>query len=285
MRQEVGAEPVLFASVLHGDAAQAELRVRLLRVVLFILALHILGVVVVGRDGRELESLPERAQDDDAPVLKLLAARPALPSAVAAAAMPAQAVTRRALARKVLPRPKPAPLPALPPEIRESPPPSEDIPQVDDAPLSYGDPAEAEGGAVATGVALDSMEGAVVGGGEGGVLGGVLPGGVPGPPPLTPEEREERMERYMKALIRERFERVRYPHLASAAGIQGEVLMRVSISAQGQLLKLELLGRCPHPVLCDSAQETVRNAEPFPPPPPELGSPCLLELPFRYRIR
>ena len=89
----------------------------------------------------------------------------------------------------------------------------------------------------------------------------------------------------MKALIRDRFERVRYPHLAAAAGITGsQVLMRVSISAQGRLLKLELIGRCPHPVLCDSAEETVRGPEPFPPPPPELGSPCLLELPFRYRL-
>jgi protein TonB len=285
MRQEAGAEPVLFASVLNARASQAELRVRLLRVVPLILALHLLVVLVVGPYQREMEGFPVRAQDDDAPVLKLLAARPAHPSAVAAAAMPAQAATRRVHARKLLPRPKPAPLPALPPEPQESPPSSEYIPQVDDAPLSPGGASEAEGGAVATGIAVDSVEGAVVGGGEGGVLGGALSSGVPGPPPLTPEEREEWVERYMKKLIRDRFERVRYPHLASAAGIQGEVLMRVSISSQGRLLKLELLGRCPHPVLCDSAQETVRNAEPFPPPPPELGSPCLLELPFRYRIR
>jgi len=285
MRQEAGAEPMLFASVLHGHASQSGLRSRLLRVVPFSLALHLLAVGVLASGQAETERPPVRAGEDNAPVLKLLAARPVLPVAMAAAAVPAQAVPRRGGAPRVVPRLKPAPPPVRAPEMEEAPPSSKDIPPVDDAPLSPGGTSEAEGGAVATGAALDSVEGAVVGGGEGGVLGGALSSGVPGPPPLTPEEREEWMERYMKKLIRDRFERVRYPHLASAAGIQGEVLMRVTISPQGRLLKLELLGRCPHPVLCDSAQETVRNAEPFPPPPPELGSPCLLELPFRYRIR
>jgi protein TonB len=119
----------------------------------------------------------------------------------------------------------------------------------------------------------------------GGVLGGVLSSGAPTPQLLTAEEREALMEAYLEKLIDDRFERVRYPHLASAAGIQGEVLLRATISSRGRLLELKLLGRCPHPVLCDSAQETVRNAEPFPPPPPELGNPCILELPFRYRLR
>jgi protein TonB len=129
------------------------------------------------------------------------------------------------------------------------------------------------------------MEGAAVGGVVGGILRGVLASGISAPPPtLTPEEREALVERYMEMVIRDRFMRVRYPHLAAAAGIQGEVLLRITLNSQGRLLKLELLGRCPHPVLCDSAQETVRNAGPFPPPPPELGNPCLLELPFRYHL-
>ncbi|MFL5350435.1 MAG: TonB family protein [Hyalangium sp.] len=133
-------------------------------------------------------------------------------------------------------------------------------------------------------VTLDNVQQVPVGGGVGGVPGEVLPGGGPVPPPLTPEEREAWVERYVETLIHDRFEHVRYPHLASAAGIQGDVMLRLSISSQGQLLSMELLGRCPHPVLCDSAQETVRAAAPFPPPPPELGNPCLLELPFRYRL-
>jgi protein TonB len=284
MRQEAGAKSVLFACVLNAHAHQSEHLARLLRVVPLILALHVLTVVALPPDRRETDRLPVRAEDDDAPVLKLLAARTVLPSAAAAAAGAAQAGTRRVVARKVLPRLKPAPPLTRAPEVKDSPPPSEDIPEVDHAPSSPHDTSEAEGGAIPTDVVLDSVEGMVVGEGVGGVPGGALPIGVPAPPPLTPEEREAWVERYMRALIDDRFTRVRYPHLAAAAGITGEVLLRVSISSQGRLLKLELLGRCPHPVLCDSAQETVRNAEPFPPPPPELGNPCLLELPFRYRL-
>lgn len=93
------------------------------------------------------------------------------------------------------------------------------------------------------------------------------------------------VEQYAEMLISARFKRVRYPHQAAAAGIQGEVLLRVSMSAQGRLLGMELIGRCPHPVLCDSSMELVRKAAPFPPPPPELGNPFILELPFRYRLR
>lgn len=131
---------------------------------------------------------------------------------------------------------------------------------------------------------LDSGEEAVVGGVIGGVLGGVLSNGIPLPPPLTPEEREAMVERYAEMLIRARFSRMRYPHQAAAAGIKGEVLLRVSISPQGRVLELEQIGRCPHPLLCDSALEAVRKAEPLPPPPPELGNPFTLELPFRYSL-
>jgi protein TonB len=252
----------------------------------FILAMHILAVMVLAPGQRETSSLPIRAEDDDnLLVLKLLAAPHALPSAVAAAAVPTQPVRPRAVARKEALRLKPAPLPEPVHAVEESPPPSEDIPEANEEPSPSLDTSEAGGGAVSTSVALDSVEGIAVSGGVGGVVGGVLPSSVPPPPPpLTPEEREEWVERYMETLIRARFMRVRYPHLASAAGIKGEVMLRVSISAQGRLLELEQIGRCPHPVLCDSALETVRNAEPFPPPPPELGNPFILELPFRYRL-
>lgn len=283
MRQESGAESVLFASVLNADAHQAERRARLLRAAPIILALHLLAVVVLGPARREPARRPIRAGNDNAPVLQLLAARPALPSA-AATAMPAPAATRRVPARRVPPRLKPAPPPPRAPEPEASPPPPEHAPEASEPPSSPADTSEAEGGAVASATDLDGVREAPVGGGVGGGMGGALSGGAPLPPPLTPEEREASVERYMETLIHDRFDHVRYPHLASAAGIQGEVMMRVSISAQGRLLSLELLGRCPHPVLCDSAQETVRNAEPFPPPPPELGNPCLLELPFRYHL-
>lgn len=283
MRQEAGAKSVLFASVLNAGADPAERRARLSRVVPIILALHILAVMVLGPDRRDTERRPVRAGNDDAPVLKLLPDRPTLP-VVAATAVPAQAAPRRVAARKVLPLLKPPPLPTRAPEVEKPLPPPEKLPEAAAAPSSPGDTSEAEGGATLTGVELDSVHEVPVSEGMGGVPGGGLSGGGAVPPPLTAEEREEWAERYMETLIHDRFEHVRYPHLASAAGIQGEVMLRVSISSQGRLLSMELLGRCPHPVLCDSAQETVRNAEPFPPPPPELGNPCLLELPFRYHL-
>jgi protein TonB len=284
MRQETGAESVLFASILKPHAHHAARRARLLRVVPLILAMHILAVMVLAPGRGKTAGLPVRAGNDNLLVLKLLAAPPALPSAVAAAAVPTQPARSKAVARREALRLKPAPLPAPVPVAEESLPPPEDIPEANDAPPPSLDTSEAGGGAASPSVALDSVEGLTVGGGVSGVVGGVLPSSMPPPPPLTPEEREAWVERYMETLIRARFMRVRYPHLASAAGIKGEVMLRVSINAQGRLLELEQIGRCPHPVLCDSALETVRNAEPFPPPPPELGTPFILELPFRYRL-
>jgi protein TonB len=274
---------VLFASILNAHAHQAESRARLLRVLPFILAVHILAVMLLA-PRRESARLPTRAEDDGMIVLKLLTAPPALPSAVAAADTPAQAVTRKVVARNARFRLKPAPQPEQPPEVEASPPPSVDTPAVDDAPSPPDNSSESEGGAVSTGDPLASVEGGVVGGVMGGVLGGVLSSGIPLPPSLTPEEREAMVERYAEMLIGARFKRVRYPHQAAGAGIQGEVLLRVSINSQGRLLEVEQIGRCPHPVLCDSALELVRKANPFPPPPPELGNPFTLELPFRYRL-
>jgi periplasmic protein TonB len=282
MRREAGVKAGLFASVLDAHAHQAERRARLLRVVPLILALHLLAVVLLEPGRRGTVHLPVRAGDDTAPVLMLLAARPVLPSTVAAATPVAPAVTRRVVSRQVPARLTPPPTRA--PEVEEAPPPSK-LPEVDDASSSPPDTSEAAGGVVPAGVELDSVAGASVGEVVGGLMSGVLAIGVPAPPPsLTPEEREAWVERYMETLIRNRFMYVRYPHQAAAAGISGLVTLRVSISAQGRLLKLELIGRCPHPVLCDAAQEAVRNAEPFPPPPPELGNPFLLELPFRYHV-
>lgn len=270
MGQEAEARTGLFASVLHVRAHQAERRARLLWLVPFILALHIVAGVFLSPERRESVRLPARAGVDDAPTLHLLAAPPILPSAQAPTAAPARAAPQRVAARKVFLRPKPAPRPTRAPEAEESPPP---------------DTAEAAGGAISTDVAQDSMEENSIGEVVGGLLYGVLAGGAPVPPTLASEEREASVERYVETLIRERFMHVRYPHLAAAAGISGQVMLRMTVSPEGRLLTLELVGRCPHPVLCDAALETARNAQPFPPPPPELGKPLLLDLPFRYHLQ
>jgi periplasmic protein TonB len=285
MGQEAGGKAGLFASVLDADAHRTERRARLLRMVPLVLALHLVAVLLLAPGQPEAVHLPIRAGDDDAPVLTLLAARPVLPPAVAPAAPPAPAVPRRVVARQVPARLRPPPPPTRAREVKEAPPPPQNLPEVDDAPSSPPDTSEAEGGAVPEGVAPDSVVGAAVGEVVGGLMRGVLASGLPAPPPsLTPEERAAWVERYLERLIRSRFMHVRYPHKAAAGGISGEVMLRMSINAQGRLLKLELIGRCPHPVLCDSAQEVVRNAQPFPPPPRELGNPLILDLPFRYHL-
>jgi protein TonB len=286
MGQEAGAKVGLFAAVLDADAYRAERRARLLRVVPIVLALHFLTVVLLSPGQRQAVHLPIRSVDDQAPVLTLLAARPVLPATVAPTAPPAPAVSRRVVARQVPARLKPPPQPTRVPELKEVPPPPQSLPEVADASSPPPDASEAIGGAgAAGGVALDGVVGVAMGQVVGGIMSGVLPSGIPAPPPsLTPEEREEWIERYMERLIKARFMHVRYPHQAAAAGISGQVMLRMSINAKGRLLKLEVIGRCPHPVLCDAAQEAVRNADPLPPPPRELGNPLILDLPFRYHL-
>ncbi|WP_224365430.1 TonB family protein [Hyalangium versicolor] len=283
MRQEGVAQGRLFASVLDARLSQVERRARLLRVGPFILVLHVLAIVVLERDPRSAIHLPVRAGEDDAPILRLLPAPPSLPSTVAPPSAPVRVVSRRVVTRDVPPRPMSVPLPPRAPEAPEPLPPPDSSPPASEVPASALGSAAAD--EASPGDALDEAPGSTVAGVAGGLVGAVLASGAVAPPPtLTPEERDELVERYMEKLIRDRFMFVRYPHLAAAAGITGQVTLNVSISSQGRLLKLELVGRCPHPVLCDAAQETVRNAQPFPPPPPELGNPFLLELPFRYHL-
>lgn len=275
---DTGTKAGLFASVLDARARQAEARARILKWLPLVVALHVLALLGVAHSRRDPTRLARANSDDAAPVLRLLPAPP--PPASASATSPSSGVTRKTIARRVLRRPQPRAVPREP----------EPLPSEEEAP-----PAPFDVSAPAT---LGALPGGTAGGVAGGVLGGVVGGLVQAglargglgdaftvSPDLTPEEREAWVARYLEALIRSRFMHVRYPHQAAAAGITGQVVLRVSIGARGQLLNLELLGRCPHPVLCDAAKETVINARPFPPPPPELGSPFLLELPFRYHLR
>ncbi|NPC84721.1 energy transducer TonB, partial [Pyxidicoccus fallax] len=126
----------------------------------------------------------------------------------------------------------------------------------------------------------------VVGGLVRGVLGASNPGLVLAPPPPRPTEEQLSTwrEQYFETMFRDRFENVRYPHQAAMAGIQGKLVVRISVGTRGQLLGLEIAGYCPHYVLCDAAIQAVRDAAPFPPPPPELGGRVTVELPFNYHL-
>lgn len=76
----------------------------------------------------------------------------------------------------------------------------------------------------------------------------------------------------------------RYPADAEADGVEGRVILRLTIDAAGRLRAVETLGACPHPVLCAAAENTARAAAPFPPPPAHLGDLVRVEVPFVYRL-
>ncbi|HVG59430.1 MAG TPA: hypothetical protein VNA24_12805, partial [Hyalangium sp.] len=85
---------MLFASILNAHTHKAESRARILRVLPFILAGHILAILLLA-PRRETARTPVREEDDGRIVLKLLSAPPALPPPAAAANAPTQAGTRR----------------------------------------------------------------------------------------------------------------------------------------------------------------------------------------------
>ena len=115
-----------------------------------------------------------------------------------------------------------------------------------------------------------------------GVRGGSAMSGS-GPRPGAEHQRVT-FEQYRQLLYTSRFSNVRYPHQAEALGIAGIVNLRVVVGARGEVLAMERLDSCPRPVLCEGAEEAVREAEPFPPPPRELGVPLTIHLPFRFYL-
>ncbi|QSQ20755.1 TonB family protein [Pyxidicoccus parkwayensis] len=187
------------------------------------------------------------------------------------------------MARRARPFPKPT-LPQPTPR-----PPEEATPPVEEAPPPP-DAAEESGTDVAASAPAGGVPGGVAGGVVGGLVRGVLGANNPGlvlttPPRPTEEQLKSWREQYFETMFRDRFENVRYPHQAAMAGIQGRLVVRISVGTRGQILALSVLGNCPHYVLCDAAMQAVRDAAPFPPPPPELGARVTVELPFNYHLR
>jgi len=232
-------------------------------------------------------SRPARAPhtEDSALVLRLMASPP--PPAPARAAAPAKTTARRPRPFKVaLPRPPPAtPRPPAPVAPETGP----ETPATPGAETSVADAVAA----TAHGPS-DAAPGATPGGEANGIIGGMVRGVLAAssagmlpvaPPPPSATERAAWEEEYFEAMFRDRFEDVRYPHQAAAAGIEGQFSVRISVDARGRLVALSVVGTCPHHVLCDAALAAVREAAPFPPPPAALGTPVTVELPFNYHLR
>lgn len=276
------AEAALFASVAHARSRGAAHTTRIFWVAPLAVAFHVLvlvGLDAIWHGSTHAPRSPPR--DDDALVLRLLAAPPPPPPAPGASTASAQA---RASARRARPFPKPTAPKALhqPSEPRPLPTPEAPPPTDTAAPDSTVEAhATASSGGVSGGVA-----GGVIGGVVNSVLAASSAGLLPvAQPPPSPEERTAWEEEYFEVMFRDRFENVRYPHQAAMAGIEGRFSLRITVGARGQLLELSVVGTCPHYVLCDAAQAAVRAAAPFPPPPAALGPRVTVELPFNYHLR
>ncbi|MCY1017422.1 TonB family protein [Pyxidicoccus sp. MSG2] len=277
-----GHEGALFASVVHSRARQARDRQRALWLLPLALGFH--ALVLVGLTTAWHGDPGARAHatvDSGDLVLRLVPAPPPPPASTATSA-PSN-VARKTVARRprpfpkpTLPTPGPAPVASPTPPAEEAPPPTPDTADKGGTDVAAAAPAGMPGG----------IAGGVVGGLVRGVLGASNPGLVLSPPPRPTEQQLATWrEQYFETMFRDRFENVRYPHQAAMAGIQGRLVVRISVGARGQILDLGVLGYCPHYVLCDAAMKAVRDAAPFPPPPPELGGRVTVELPFNYHLR
>ncbi|WP_163786828.1 TonB family protein [Myxococcus vastator] len=262
-------EAVLFASALPGHVTAARSRQRTLVLVLAAVGLHaaaLFGAAALWH------GLPRRLEGEttrgEVLVLRLTARPPSAPVGELTGTAPV--APRPRTARR--PRPLRAPTPARTAAAPRPPEPAE--------PLSVGRPA----GIPAHG--RDSLAGRAVAGITQRALGPGFPGLLVEPPPATASDnREDAARRYFEQMFRDRFEDVPYPHEARMAGIEGSLVLRISVGVQGQLVALGVLGPCPHRLLCEAAQEAVRRAAPFPPPPPALGDRVTVELPFNYHLR
>ncbi|ATB45012.1 TonB family protein [Corallococcus macrosporus] len=263
--QAPAPEAAPFASALRAREAPARSRQRLLALVLAATGLHaaaLLGLASLWHGA------PRRREGDahqgEVLVLRLSAVPPA-PRA-GDVVQPTPPPPRPRAARR--PRPSRAP-----------PPPRATAPPSTPEPLSVGRPAgiASQGGG--------SLAERAVAGITQRALGAEVTGLLTAPPPAAaPEAPEDAARRSFEEMFRDRFNDVPYPDPARMAGIEGRLVLRISVGAQGQLVSMRVLGVCPHPVLCEAAQEAVRHAAPFPPPPPALGGRVTVELPFNYHL-
>lgn len=74
----------------------------------------------------------------------------------------------------------------------------------------------------------------------------------------------------------------RYPVAAQRAGIEGTVIVRLTIARTGELVATKIIGSCVNTILCSAALATAEKAAPFPPPP--IGMAVSVDVKFRYGL-
>lgn len=156
---------------------------------------------------------------------------------------PAPVASAPAVPLKTAPRPKSKPAPA-PIATASAPTPAPKSEPVEAPPAAPSAANASTGPANSTGAAVVAA----------------LPGVASGP------SLEDELERYEAELARLIAAHKHYPALARRRGIEGSVLLRLTIDARGRLEQLETPGRAPL-VLVSQARSAAERAAPFPPPP------------------
>jgi protein TonB len=103
--------------------------------------------------------------------------------------------------------------------------------------------------------------------------------------PLHAEQMRQARQDYLLILRNLIAQYRRYPLPARRAGQEGVAVVRFTLDPSGELLECEVLAASGMPLLDRAALSTVRNAAPFPPPPPELGEePLTCEIPIEFSL-
>lgn len=120
----------------------------------------------------------------------------------------------------------------------------------------------------------------------------------PAPPPAPTSSRSKTkqaarqaagtipLESYARKLARHVAQYKYYPHSARRSRLQGKIIVAFTLNAHGFLYDSRIVQSSGHPLLDDAALETLRRAQPFPPPPEGFTRPQLsFQIPLRYTIK
>lgn len=113
------------------------------------------------------------------------------------------------------------------------------------------------------------------------------PSGVPEPAVIVVDEKTKRdwIARYTREKLRRCIDAHRfYPPEAEEEGLESTIVMRITIDNAGRLLSVTVVRGNEVPVLARAALATIQKAQPFPPPPKELGDRITLDVSVDYRI-
>ncbi len=105
----------------------------------------------------------------------------------------------------------------------------------------------------------------------------------PKPPGLSDAERRALSLAYLHDTVQPHVLRhFAYPSDAQRNGVEGKVVIRLTIDAAGHLQRSSVVS-CPDPILCQAALASAQEAEPFPRPPAALGA-VTVDVLFEYHL-